>query len=129
MPSSAAFAGVCSGSAILMPSFCWPLVVGPKAVITRPLAGQRNFGSEPVPSAVLLGSFAAGVSATGVKTLALGEGSPCGEGAGVASATAGMSLALAADVRTPGMTRRSPTLRRALSGILLALASALTGLP
>src|ERR1700737_3046220 len=131
-PSSAAFTGVFSGTAILMPSFCWPLVVGPKAVITRPLAGQRNFGSEPVPSAVLIASFAAGVSATGVKTLALGVGSAlCGGGAdgGVASATTGESLGLAADVRTPGMTRRSPTLRCAVIGILLALASAPTGLP
>src|ERR1700737_3835894 len=113
-----------------MPSFCWPLVVGPKAVITRPLAGQRNFGSGPVPAAVLVASFAVGVSTTGVKTLALGVDSAlCREGTGAVCARSGAGLDLAADVRTPGMTRRSPTLRRAVTGILLALARSTTGLP
>src|SRR6266853_597949 len=99
-------------------------------MMTRPLAGQRNFGSVPFPSAVLLVSVAAGVSATWVKTLALGgAASFCGAGAAPASATVGAALGLVADVRTPGMTSRSPTLSRALTGILSALASTLTGLP
>src|SRR5947209_17675680 len=104
-------------------------MAGPKAVMTRPFAGQRNFGSLPAACAVLVISVAVAVSATGVKTLALGAGSFCGAGAGAASATAGAGLGLAADARTPGMTSRSPTLSRALTGILFALASTLTGLP
>src|SRR5215831_15031890 len=126
MPSSAALTGVFSGTAILMPSFCWPLVVGPKAMITRPLAGQRNFGSPPAASDMLLASLAAGVSGTGVKTLALGAGSCCGGAAKaeVASATtAGAGLVLAAEVRTPGMISRSPILSRAFTEMLLDLAS------
>src|SRR5271166_4448157 len=98
--------------------------------MTRPLAGHLNFGSEPVSSAVLAVSVAGGVSATGVKTLALGVGSALGgEGAGVACATPGTGLDLMADVRTPGITRRSPTLRRAVTGIWLASANSLTRLP
>src|SRR5208337_5274777 len=98
--------------------------------MTRPLAGHLNFGSEPVSSAVLAVPVAGGVSATGVKTLALGVGSALGgEGVGVACATSAAGLDLMADVRTPGIIRRSPTLRRAVTGIWLALANSLTGLP
>src|SRR5215470_7160451 len=107
---------------MLMPSFCWPLVVGPKPAITRPLAGQRNFGSAPVPSADLTASLAADASATGVNTLALTAGSGslgAGAGAGteeaaagaaavLAGAAAGEALGFAVDTRTPGMTNRSP---------------------
>src|SRR3981189_3046381 len=74
-PSSAAFTGVFSGSAMLMPSFCWPLGVGPEAAITRPLAGQRNFGSEPVASADFVASFAAGTSAAVATKLTVCTGS------------------------------------------------------
>src|SRR6478672_2760990 len=98
--------GVFSGTAMLMPSFCWPLVIGPKLAITRPFAGQRNFGSDPVPSAVFSGSLAAGVSATGVNMLALGviSGSfATGIRAPLASATT--IGAWLAEVRAPGMIR------------------------
>src|SRR5262245_14959049 len=119
---------------MLMPSFCWPLGNGPWPEITRPLAGQRNLGSAPVASADLE-SF--GESVTGVNTLALGavSVSDCGvtSGAALACASAGdlgwAPSGLACEVRTPGMTRRSPTLSLAVAAMLLALAISPTGLP
>src|ERR1700681_617161 len=103
--------------------------------MTRPFAGQRNFGSEP--SADFPASLDPGASATGVKTLALTAGSAsggAGEGAGFACATAGtdligVALDFKADVRTPGITRRSPTLSLAPARMLLALAISWIGLP
>src|SRR5262245_22069369 len=104
---------------MLMPSFCCPLVVGPKLAMTRPFAGQRNFGRELVPSAVFRGSLPGGFSATGVNMLALGVISGSFGRAiepPLASATAtGGWLADVADVRIPGMIRRSPTFSRALA--------------
>src|SRR5437764_12179733 len=104
---------------MLIPSFCRPPVAGPNPAITRPLAGQRNFGSAPVASATFPGSLPEPASTTGANTLALGAVSDSGagscNGAGLTCATADGALAppapaRAADVRTPGMTRRSPTL-------------------
>src|SRR5262245_55330602 len=119
-----------------MPSFCCPLDNGPWPAITRPLAGQRNFGNEPAASADLAPSF--GVSATGVNTLALAAVSvsdgAATTGADLACANAGAALGcgpsgLPCEVRTPGMTSRSPTLSLASTVSLLALAISPTGLP
>src|SRR5260370_19756363 len=112
-----------------MPSFCCPLVIGPKPEITRPFAGQRNWGRAPVVSALF--AFAADVSVAGANMLALcGVSALSGAiaGAGLASATAGTADFIAED-RTPGMTRRSPTLSRVFAPRLLALAISPTGLP
>src|SRR5215468_8336204 len=98
--------------------------------MTRPFAGQRNFGTTLFASA----SFAASLSSAsaGATTLALGSGSAsfgaaeatiafCGAGLGAAAAfTAGAG--------TPGMMRRSPTLRVAVGWMLLALAISLIDL-
>src|SRR5262249_27147999 len=122
---------------MLMPSFCWPFGIGPWPAMMRPLTGQRDLGSEPVPSAVLVASLPGCPSATGANTLALGavSVSVAGvvSGAALACATAaallGVKLGLAADVRTPGMVSRSPTLSLAVIGRLFALAISPTGLP
>src|SRR5262249_37980942 len=118
---------------MLMPSFCWPLVVGPKLAITRPFAGQRNFGNAPEPSADFPAS--AGASTTGVTTLALAAGSASCATAGAAAGPwaavglTGVALGLGAETRAPGMIRRSPTLSLAVACMLLALVISLTGLP
>src|SRR5262245_319530 len=116
---------------MLMPSFCWPLVVGPKPAMTRPFAGQRNFGSAPVPSADFTPSVAGGGS-TGVTMLAVcagGSGSFGGAavvatGFGCAAAVGaglGVTLGFAAETCAPGITRRSPILSGDVSCMLLAL--------
>src|SRR5215471_7985328 len=98
--------------------------------MTRPLAGQRNLGTAPFPSA----SFAASLSSgsVGATTFALGAGSgsfgaaeattvfACGAGAG--------ALVFTADACAPGMIKRSPTLRVAAASMLLALAISWTDL-
>src|SRR5216683_72359 len=98
---------------MLMPSFCWPLGLGPKPVITRPLAGQRNLGR--APSAAFTASFGPGASATGVTMLAVCTGSgSAAAGFACATGVALTALDLAAVTRTPGITRRSPTLSLAV---------------
>src|SRR5258708_33788921 len=92
--------------------------------MTRPFAGQRNFGTTPLVSA----SFAASLSSAsaGATTLALGIGSasfgaaePTTDfcGAGLAAAAA-----LAAGARAPGTTGRSPARRVAVGWVLCPLA-------
>ena len=84
-------------------------------MITRPLAGQRNLGSDPVPSADFTASLADACSATGAKTLALCGGSLAGSlGVAGACVMSGRALDLMAEARTPGITSRSPTLSLAL---------------
>jgi hypothetical protein len=51
-----------------MPSFCWPLVRGPKPAITRPLAGHRK---DVAAFAARAGLSGVGVADAGVTTLAL----------------------------------------------------------
>src|SRR5262245_49933967 len=96
----------------------------------RPFAGQRNFGSAPVPSASLAASLSS-VSGAGVTTLALCGGSfglTTADTAGFACAAGAGALAFAAGAAAPGITRRSPTLSVALAWRLLALMISLTGL-
>src|SRR5439155_22641126 len=95
-PSSAALIGVFSGSAMLMPSFCWPFDLGPKPLMIRPFAGQRNV-TGGCAGAPLTEPVVAGASA-GVTTAAL-----CGDSAaatvpgavGLMSATLAPPLSLA----------------------------------
>src|SRR5260370_11944293 len=91
--------------------------------MTRPFAGERNFGTTPLVSA----SFAASLSSAsaGATTLALGIGSAS---FGAAEATtdfcgAGLAAAavLAAGACAPGMVSRSPTLRVAVGRIFFPL--------
>jgi len=62
--------GVPSGTATLMPSFCVPVVFGPKALMTRPRTGQRKVGWV---AAVVTGFVSGtGLSAAGVMLRAVG---------------------------------------------------------
>ena len=65
--------GVPSGTATLMPSFCWPVGRGPKAVMTRPRTGQRKLGSAAVEVTSVFFS-ATGLSAAGVMAWAVACG-------------------------------------------------------
>ena len=119
-----------------MPSFCWPLGFGPKPAITRPFAGQRNFGSAPVRFRRLRRILGAGVVRRrrddGWRSAA-GSGSfgAAADGRRLApdATAAGGALGLRSRApRTPGITRRSPTLSVAVGWMLLALAISATGL-
>src|SRR6266404_3533242 len=97
--------------------------------MTRPFAGQRNFGTAPVPSA----NFAASLSncSVGATTLAFCAGSAsfgAAEATGFAGAAGGEALAFTGDGCAPGMVRRSPTLSVAVGWMLLALAISLIDL-
>src|SRR5436305_15078300 len=98
--------------------------------MTRPFAGQRNFGTTLFASA----SFAASLSSAsaGATTLALGTGSACFGAAEATTAFCGTGVAAAATFAagacTPGMIRRSPTLRVAVGWMLLAFAISLIDL-
>src|SRR5262245_58685523 len=114
---------------MLMPSFCWPMVVGPYPAMTRPFAGQRNFGTAPVPSA----NFAASLSngSVGAMTFAFCTGSAsfgAADATGFAGAAAAGALAFTAGACAPRMVRRSPTLSVAVGWMLLALAISLIDL-
>src|SRR5437016_2433560 len=98
--------------------------------MTRPFAGQRNFGTTPLASV----SFAASLSSAsaGATTLALGMGSAS---LGAAEATTGFcgagltaAATLGAGACAPGMTRRSPTASVAVGWMLFALAISLIDL-
>src|ERR1700704_5716322 len=52
-----------------MPSFCWPLALGPNSSMTRPRTGQRNAGAASATG--LLEPESAGPSGAGVMTFAL----------------------------------------------------------
>src|SRR5262249_44010712 len=115
-----------------MPSFCWPLGLGPKPAMTRPLTGHRKPGVASEVFAVEVGD----VSPLGETTEACSDCSGCfaGGGAfGVGDASGWPILvALLAGVlavRTPGMTRRSPIFSVACGSILLAFAMSGTDRP
>src|SRR5262245_65641235 len=96
----------------------------------RPFAGQRNFGSAPVPSASLAASLSS-ESGAGVTTLALCAASfslAADTTAGFACAAGAAAPGLAAGAAAPGITRRSPTLSVAFACMLLALVISLIGL-
>ena len=117
-----------------MPSFCTPLGEVPKPAITRPFAGQRNVGSAPVASAVFAASLGEVSAAVGVTIAALWAGSLATsfEAAGTAAlacATDTLTFGAAAEVRTPGIERRSPILSGTVGRMLLALAISPIGLP
>src|SRR5438046_10682533 len=107
-----------------MPSFCWPLALGPKPAMRRPFTGQRNVGV--VPSAALACVLAGGAGSAGVTTFTVCTSSllACLPGAFGAGAAAGLPDADGA----PGMTMRSPILIRALGARLLALRMSMSGL-
>src|SRR5476651_2257274 len=75
-----------------MPSFCCPLVFGPKPVMIRPRTGQRKLVEEP--PVVPVGADSGSGSATGVTTCVLCTGSVCatfGAGALIVFAADGVS--------------------------------------
>src|SRR3954451_20032524 len=97
--------------------------------MTRPFAGQRNFGSAPVPSASLTASLSS--VSVGAMTAAVCAGSAsftAAEGAGLACPPAAGAVGFAAAACPPGITRRSPTLSVVVDWMLLALAISLAGL-
>src|SRR5476649_1626304 len=99
-----------------MPSFCCPEGLGPNAVMTRPLTGQRKLGIAAVTSALAFdgsGSCAAGVTIAALGTAAGVAGTDATFGAdggfdAWASAVVADGLTAACGA-TPGMTIRSPT--------------------
>src|SRR5262249_62130399 len=106
-------------------SFCWPSVLAPTAVMTRPRTGQRNDGAPPIGSATAVSGCAAG---SGVAMRAVCGGSTeaslgCGAGG-----VAGVLKALAVCAATPGITIRSPTLTIVVGGMWFAVAMLPTGL-
>src|SRR5262249_62336655 len=117
----------------LMPSFCWPLGLGPKPAITRPLTGQRNNGVASVGlTAAVTG---VGNSRVGVTTDACCTGGSvviclgAGGAFGVWVASGWPALPTVFDVRVPGMAMRSPILSVACGSMLLALAISGIDLP
>src|SRR5208282_5507547 len=108
---------------------------GPKPAMIRPRTGQRNDGSAPAGSAVFT-ALSSPLGATGAASRALWGDSAVarfGPAAAAAGASArgatGAGGVGAADTRTSGMTMRSPIFTMVSGGMLLALASARTGLP
>src|SRR5262245_18372578 len=98
--------------------------------MTRPFAGQRNFGTTLFASASLAASLCS--ASAGATTLALGSGSAS---FGAAEATTGLcgagliaAAAFTADACAPGMMRRSLTLRVAVGSTLFAFAISLIDL-
>src|SRR5262245_39586431 len=90
--------------------------------MTRPFAGQRNFGTAPVPSA----SFAASLSngSVGATTLAFCTDSTsfgAADATGFAGAATAGALAFTAGACAPGMVRGGPKLSVAVGWMLLSL--------
>src|SRR6516162_2504552 len=98
--------------------------------MTRPFAGQRNFGTAPVPSANFAASLPNGSVGATTFTFCTGSASfGAADATGFAgAATAGALAFTAGDACAPGMVRRSPTLSVAVGWMLLALAISLTDL-
>src|SRR6478672_10258168 len=102
-----------------MPSFCCPLGFGPKPAMMRPLTGQRNEG----PASADLAGAAAGDSVGGLTTnvccgcslvlLACCFGTGATFGGGPARVL-GCAFDAVARGATPGMIKRSPSLRGAV---------------
>src|SRR5438105_3863904 len=98
--------------------------------MTRPFAGQRNFGTTLFASA----SFAASLSSASARatTFALGTGSVSFDAAEATMAFCGAGVTaaaiFAAGACAAGMIRRSPTLRVAVGWMLLAFAISLIDL-
>src|SRR3984893_11845559 len=103
--------GLFSGTATSMPSFCWPLGLGPNPAMIRPRTGQRNPG---VASAAGLGAASTTGVSLGVTMLALCVGAAEATATllvtGLMGAAACSSSGLALVTRVPGMTMRSPIL-------------------
>src|SRR5262245_3230761 len=78
---------------MLMPSFCWPLGLGPNAWMTRPFTGQRNDGVAAVTSCLTLGG--SGFCTAGVTTFTAVGGDAGTAATGAAATLCGAGAAAA----------------------------------
>jgi hypothetical protein len=114
------------------PSFCWPLVLAPNTVITRPRTGQRNDGAAAVGSPVAaLASLLVSGADVAMRTLGCDSAAEtfcAATGAAGRVATAGAVAGFAGAGASPGIVMRSPILSWVWGAMRFAAAIAATDL-